>query len=68
MEAPIHAANEVDKGEGTTKVVAALAGLVIILVTVGVAYYSGFWSPPASSLPAAQHTLTQTQSQPAKTP
>ena len=28
MEAPIHAANEVDKDEGTTKVVAAIAGLV----------------------------------------
>ncbi len=68
MEAPIHAANEVDKGEGTTKVVAAVAGLVIILLTVGVAYYSGFWSPPASSLPSAQHVLSQTQSQPAKTP
>ncbi|MBU6473573.1 MAG: hypothetical protein KGL66_12970 [Alphaproteobacteria bacterium] len=67
MEAPIHAANEVDKDEGTTKVVAAIAGLVIILVTVGVAYYSGFWSPPATSVSqVVQHV--QTQSQSTKTP
>ena len=68
MEAPIHAANEVDKGEGTTKVVAAIAGLAIILITVGVVYFSGFWAPPASSLPHAQPVTNQTQSRPTSTP
>ena len=55
MEAPIHAASEVDKGEALPKVIAAVAGLVIIAVTVAVAAYSGFWSPPPSS-PAPTHT------------
>lgn len=49
MEAPIHAANEVDKGETLPKIIAGLAGLVIIAVAVTVAAYSGFWSPPPSA-------------------
>lgn len=49
MEAPIHAAKEVDKGEAVPKVVAAVAGLVIIAITVAVMAYSGFWSPPPTS-------------------
>ena len=56
MESPIHAANEVDKGETVPKIIAGVAGLVIIAITAVVLTYSGFWSPP----PTAQST-TQTQ-------
>ena len=49
METPIHAANEVDKDETVPRVIAAIAG-VVILAVVGVAVaYSGFWSPPATT-------------------
>ena len=49
METPIHAANEVDKDETVPRIIAAVAG-VVILAIVGVAVaYSGFWSPPATS-------------------
>lgn len=60
MESPIHAANEVDKGETVPKIVAAVAGLVIIVVTVLVLTYSGFWSPPPTTQAASQ---SQTASQ-----
>ena len=59
MELPIHAANEVDKGELVPKLVAAAAGIVIIAVTAIVITYSGFWSPPATSQPATQTQTTQ---------
>ena len=59
MEAPIHAANEVDKGETLPKIIAAIAGLVIIAVTVAVVAYSGFWSPPPTTQSA--HTAQTTQ-------
>ncbi len=58
MEAPIHAASEVDKGETLPKVIAAVAGIVIIAVTAVVISYSGFWSPPPSS-EVAQTTQTK---------
>ena len=59
MEAPIHAASEVDKGETLPKIIAAVAGLVIIAVTVAVAAYSGFWSPPPSSQTPTHTAQTQ---------
>ena len=59
MEAPIHAANEVDKGETVPKLVAAVAGLVIIAITVAVVAYSGFWSPPPTSQSVAQTQTSQ---------
>ena len=58
MEVPIHAAKEVDKGEAVPKVVAAVAGLVIIAIAVVVMAYSGFWSPPPTSQ-SAQVTVTE---------
>lgn len=60
MEAPIHAANEVDKGEVLPKVIAGVAGLVIIAITITVVTYSGFWAPPATSVSVAQTQTTQT--------
>ena len=59
MEAPIHAASEVDKGETLPKIIAAVAGVVIIAVTAVVLAYSGFWSPPPSSQPAQQTTQSK---------
>lgn len=55
MDSPIHAANEVDKGETLPKVIAAVAGLVIIAIVAAAAAYSGIWSPPATSI-TAQNT------------
>lgn len=63
MEVPIHAANEVDKGETVTKVVAAVAGLVIIAITVAVFAFSGFWAPPPTSQTVAQTQTHTTQTQ-----
>lgn len=63
MEAPIHAANEVDKGETVPKVIAAFAGLTIIAIAVAVAMYSGFWAPPPTS-----QTVAQTQTHTTQTP
>jgi flagellar biosynthesis/type III secretory pathway M-ring protein FliF/YscJ len=60
METPIHAASEVDKGETVPKIIAGIAGLVIIAVTVAVLAYSGFWSPPATTQTAGQTQTTQT--------
>ncbi|MBI3675076.1 MAG: hypothetical protein HY243_00460 [Proteobacteria bacterium] len=49
METPIHAAKEVDKDETVPRIIAAIAG-VVILAVVGVAVvYSDFWSPPATT-------------------
>lgn len=45
METPIHAAKEVDKDETMPRIIAAIAG-VVILAVVGIAVvYSDFWSP-----------------------
>ena len=62
MEAPIHAAKEVDKGETVPKLVAAVAGLVVIAITAVIMAYSGFWSPPPTSQ-AAHVTVTETPAQ-----
>lgn len=64
MEAPIHAANQVDKGETMPKIIAGIGGLVVIVLAVlAVAYFSGFWSPPATSIASSQTHTTQSQSQ-----
>lgn len=60
MEAPIHAANDVDKDENVPRIVAICAGIGIAIVAVVAMVYSGFWSPPATSAPA--HVATTTHS------
>jgi len=59
MESPIHAANEVDKGETVPKIVAGVAGLVIILISALVLAYSGFWSPPPTTQSTTQSQTTK---------
>jgi hypothetical protein len=54
MEAPIHAANEVDKDETVPKIVAAVAGLALLAIAAGALIYSGIWEPA----PTAQQTQT----------
>lgn len=59
MEAPIHAAKEVDKGETVPKVIAAIAGLVIIAVGALLVAYLGIWSPPPTDKAPAPAQTTQ---------
>lgn len=59
MESPIHAANEVDKGETVPKIIAGVAGLVIIAITALVLTYSGFWSPPPTTQSTTQVQTTR---------
>lgn len=54
MEHPVHAAEQVDKDEMVPKIVAAVAGLALLVIAAGAMIYSGLWSPPAST--AATHT------------
>jgi hypothetical protein len=49
MDHPIHAADVVDKDETVPKIVAAIAGLVLLAVAAGAMIYSGYWSPPATT-------------------
>jgi hypothetical protein len=49
MDHPIHAADVVDKDETVPKIVAAIAGLVLLAVAAGAMIYSGLWSPPATT-------------------
>ena len=58
MESPIHAASEVDKGEMVPKIIAAVAGLVIIAIATVAVVYSGFWSPPPTSQAVSQSQTT----------
>jgi hypothetical protein len=60
MEAPIHAANDVDKNENVPRIVAICAGIAIAVVAAVAVVYSGFWSPPATSAPA--HIATSPRS------
>jgi len=53
MEHPVHAAEQVDKDETVPKIVAAVAGLALLVIAAGAMIYSGLWSPPAT-------TITQT--------
>ena len=50
MDHPIHAAEMIDKDEGIPKLVAAIAGLALLLIAAGAMIYSGLWSPPATSV------------------
>lgn len=62
MDAPIHAAENVDKGENLPRVIAAAAGVLIIAVVIGVVAFSGIWNPPPTSIKApAQQTQSQAQ-------
>jgi hypothetical protein len=49
MDHPIHAADVVDKDETVPKIVAAIAGLVLLAVAAGAMIYSGYWSPAPTS-------------------
>jgi hypothetical protein len=57
METPIHASNDVDRNENLPRIVAAVAGVALVVIAVLVASYSGLWSPPATHV-AAQTTTT----------
>jgi uncharacterized membrane protein len=59
MEAPIHAANDVDKNENVPRIIAICAGIAIAVVATVAMVYSGFWSPPATSTPAKIATTAQ---------
>ena len=62
MEAPIHAANDVDKDENVPRIIAIVSGIAIAVVAAVAMVYSGFWSPPATSAPAKIATTTHTAS------
>lgn len=55
MDHPIHAADVVDKDETVPKIVAAIAGLVLLAVAAGAMIYSGLWSPPATTAITTTH-------------
>ncbi|HEY4114321.1 MAG TPA: hypothetical protein VGM17_09710 [Rhizomicrobium sp.] len=50
MEHPVHAAEQVDKDEMLPKIVAAVAGLALLVIAAGATIYSGLWSPPATTV------------------
>lgn len=54
MDAPIHAANQVDKGEALPRLIAIAAGILILAISVAVIVYSGIWNPPATSMKTVQ--------------
>jgi flagellar biosynthesis/type III secretory pathway M-ring protein FliF/YscJ len=60
MDAPIHAANQVDKGETLPRLIAIVAGVLILAVAVAVIVYSGIWNPPATTVKMV-HSTPQTQ-------
>jgi hypothetical protein len=45
MEQPIHASENVDKGETVPRIIAVVAGIVLIGIVTGGLMYSGIWSP-----------------------
>jgi hypothetical protein len=49
METPLHAANEVDKDETVPKVVAIIAGVVLVAIAAAAVTYTGLWSPPSTA-------------------
>jgi hypothetical protein len=55
METPLHAANEVDRGETVPKIVAAVAGIVLLAIAAGALIYSGIWSPPPTTVATQTH-------------
>ncbi len=58
MEAPIHAANDVDKNETVPRIIAIVGGIAIAVVAAVAMVYSGLWSPPATSSTAKAATTT----------
>jgi hypothetical protein len=55
METPIHAADNVDKDETGPRIIAVIAGVVLIAIAAGALIYSGIWSPPATTAVAQTH-------------
>jgi hypothetical protein len=53
MEEPLHASREVDKDEMLPRIVAAVAGLALILIVAGGLMYSGIWSPANPTVTAS---------------
>ncbi|MGH6872812.1 MAG: hypothetical protein ACREHE_15020 [Rhizomicrobium sp.] len=49
MDKPIHASEDVDRGENTPRIIAVVAGIVIVVVAAVGFKYSGLWSPPATA-------------------
>lgn len=49
MEQPIHASNDVDRDERTPRIMAVVAGIVIVVVAVVGFKYTGMWSPPPAT-------------------
>jgi hypothetical protein len=45
MEQPIHASENVDKDETVPRIIAVVAGVVLIGIVAGGLMYSGLWSP-----------------------
>jgi hypothetical protein len=45
MEQPIHASDNVDKDETVPRIIAVIAGVVLIGIVAGGLMYSGIWSP-----------------------
>lgn len=45
MEQPIHASDNVDKNETVPRIIAVVAGVVLIGIVAGGLMYSGIWSP-----------------------
>ena len=60
MDAPIHAANQVDKGETLPRLMAIVAGVLILAIVVGVIVFSGIRNPPATTMKVV-HSASQTQ-------
>jgi purine-cytosine permease-like protein len=54
MDHPVHAAEMIDKNEGVPKIVAAVAGLALLAIAAGVMMYTGYWSPPATTVSDTQ--------------
>lgn len=49
MERPVHASEDVDRGENMPRIIAVVAGIVIVVVATIGFKYSGLWSPPATA-------------------
>jgi hypothetical protein len=45
MERPIHASADLDKDETVPRIIAVVAGVVLIGIVAGGLMYSGIWSP-----------------------
>lgn len=53
MEEPLHASKDVDKDEMVPRIVAAVAGIALIVIVAGGLVYSGIWSPANPTTTAA---------------